>query len=262
MTTTLTASQPLQTSGKLSGKVAVITGGNSGIGLATARRFIAEGAQVVITGRREDAVNSAVKELGEQASGVIGDVSQLAELDKLWLQIEQTYGKIDILFANAGVSEFRHFSEVDEAHYDRLMDTNVKGLFFTVQKALPLLRDGGSIVLNSSSAQQKGAPNFSVYSASKAAVRSFARNWAVDLKDRGIRVNVISPGPVLTPMFDKINLPQEALGEMTAGIAQLIPLGRFGQEDEIASAAVFLASSESSYINGAEIAVDGGLAQV
>lgn len=251
-----------QTTGKLSGKVAVITGGNSGIGLATARRFIDEGASVVITGRREDAVNEAVKSLGAQASGVVGDVSKVADLERIWRQIEQIHSRIDIVFANAGVSEMRHVSEVDEAHYDRITDTNVKGLFFTVQKALPLLRDGGSIVLNGSVMATKGMPNFSVYAATKAAVRSFARSWATDLKDRQIRVNVVSPGPVETPIYGKMNLPESAIQGFSEGVAQSVPLGRFGRDHEIAAAVLYLASDESSYVNGADLAVDGGAGQV
>ncbi|MEZ0372840.1 MAG: SDR family oxidoreductase [Candidatus Sericytochromatia bacterium] len=255
-------SNQIQAHGKLAGKIAVITGGNSGIGLATARRFIAEGARVVITGRREQAVNQAVQALGPQASGIVGDVSRLADLDELYRKIEKAYGKIDVLFANAGVGEFRHLSEVDEAFYDRITDTNVKGLFFTVQKALPLLRDGASVLLNASVVHQKGFPNFSVYAATKAAVRSFARSWAVDLKDRGIRVNVLSPGPIQTPIYEKMGLPADAIKDFSASVIQNVPLGRFGTDDEIATAAVFLASDDSRYVNGADLAVDGGLDQV
>lgn len=247
---------------RLNGKIAVITGGNSGIGLATARKFIAEGAQVVITGRREDVVNQAVRELGPKASGVVGDVSKLTDLDALYRQVKQLHGRIDILFANAGIAEFRHVSEVDEAFYDRTTDVNVKGLFFTVQKALPLLSQGASILLNGSAVHQKGFPNFSVYAATKAAVRSFARSWVTDLKDRGIRVNVISPGPIETPIYTKMGLPEQAVQEMGVGFAQQVPLGRFGQDDEVAATAVFLASDEASFINGVDLSVDGGLAQV
>jgi NAD(P)-dependent dehydrogenase (short-subunit alcohol dehydrogenase family) len=248
--------------GRLKGKVAVITGGNSGIGLATARRFIAEGAKVVITGRRAAAVEQAVQELGAEASGVVGDVGRLEDLDLVFDQIAKLHGKIDILFANAGIGEFRHLSEVDEAFYDKIMDINTKGLFFTVQKALPLLRDGASILLNASAVHHKGFPNFSVYAASKAAVRSFARSWATDLKERGIRVNVISPGPIQTPIIHKLGLPEAAVEDFSSGLAQQVPLGRVGLDDEIANTAVFLASDESSFINGADISVDGGLGQV
>lgn len=247
---------------KLAGKVAVITGGNSGIGLATARRFLAEGARVVITGRRQDAVNQAVQELGPNASGIVGDVSKLSDLDQLYRQVAQLHGKIDVLFANAGISELRHLSEVDESFYDRIMDINVKGLFFTVQKALPLLRDGASIVLNGSVMGQKGFENFSVYSATKAAVRSFARSWTSDLKQRQIRVNVLSPGPIETPIYDKMGLPESIAQEFSLGIQQMVPLGRFGRDEEVAAAALFLASDESSFVNGADLHVDGGAAQI
>ena len=247
---------------KLIGKVALITGGNSGIGLATAKKFIAEGAKVVITGRREEANQAALSELGANATAVTGDVSQFKDLDKIYQHIKEKHGKFDILFANAGVAKLRHLSEVDESHFDLLMDINVKGLFFTVQKALPFLNDGASIILNSSAVKSKGFPNFSVYAATKAAVRSFARSWAVDLKEKQIRVNTLSPGPIETPIYEKMKLPQEEVQKMSEGFAQIVPLGRFGSADDIANAALFLASSDSQYVTGADIAVDGGIAQV
>lgn len=247
---------------KLQGKVAVITGGNSGIGLATAQKLIDEGAQVVITGRRADAVEAALQQLGPQASAVVGDVSKLSDLNALYEQVRSKFDGIDIIFANAGVAELRHFSEVDETHYDRIMDINVKGLFFSVQKALPLLNDGASIILNASVVGVKGFPNFSVYAASKAAVRSFARSWATDLKDRQIRVNTLSPGPIETPIYGKLDLPEEAVKRMGEGFSQQVPLGRFGQTEDIANAVLYLASSDSAFVNGIDLHVDGGLAQI
>ena len=247
---------------KLQGKVALITGGNSGIGLATAQKFIDEGAKVIITGRRAEAVQTAVTQLGANATGVVGDVSKQADLDALYSKIKADFGSLDIVFANAGVAELRHFSEVDETHYDRVMDINVKGLFFSVQKALPLLNDGASIILNASVVGIKGFPNFSVYAASKAAVRSFARSWATDLKERKIRVNTLSPGPIETPIYGKLDLPDTAVQQMGEGFAQQVPLGRFGQSEEIANAALFLASEDASFVNGIDLHVDGGLVQV
>jgi NAD(P)-dependent dehydrogenase (short-subunit alcohol dehydrogenase family) len=242
--------------GKLAGKVAVVTGGNSGIGLATAKRFIAEGAHVFITGRRQKELDAAVRELGSNATGVQGDVSNLADLDRLYDTVRKQQAEIDILFANAGVGELVHLTEVTEAHFDKIFDINVRGVLFTVQKALPLLRDGASVILTGSVAGSKGFERFGVYNASKAAVRSFARSWTSDLKARKIRVNVISPGPIDTPILDP--LPKEAV----EGFISAVPLGRIGKADEIATAAVFLASDDSSYVTGIELFVDGGTAQV
>lgn len=248
---------------KLKNKVAVITGGNSGIGLATAQRFVAEGAQVFITGRRQNDLDAAVKQIGGNVIGVQGDVSKLADLDRLFTTIKQKAGRIDILFANAGGGEFAPLGEITEAHFDKMFNINVKGLLFTVQKALPLLPDGASIILNASIASIKGMENFGVYSATKAAVRSFARTWTSELKVRKIRVNVISPGPIETPAVDglaaDVNLQPD---QLRAGLIAAVPLGRMGTPDEIAKAAVFLASDDSSFVAGIELFVDGGMAQI
>lgn len=247
---------------KLSGKIAVITGGNSGIGLATAKLFAAEGAQVVITGRRQAELDAAIKEIGHKAVGVQGDVSKLADLDKLYAEVKQKFGHIDVLFANAGIAELSPLSAVTEEHFDKHFNINVKGLLFTVQKALPLLKNGASVILNASIVQLKGMEAFSVYSATKAAVRSFARGWTNDLKGQKIRVNSISPGPIETPIYGKMGLPQEAVQQFGAAIATQVPLGRFGKAEEIAQTALFLASDDSSYITGVDLCVDGGMAQV
>lgn len=249
-------------SGKLAGKVAVITGGNSGMGLATAKRFVEEGAKVVITGRRQAELDAAVNEIGLNATGVRGDVSNLADLDRLYDVVKQKHGKVDIVFANAGGGELVPIEKVTEAHYDKIFDVNVKGLVFTVQKALALMPDGGSIILNASIASIKGFPNFSVYSASKAAVRSFARGWTSDLKARRIRVNVLSPGTIDTPILDGLGSNKEETNAMKKGFADLIPLGRIGTSDEIAKAVLFLASDDSSFVTGIELFVDGGAAQI
>jgi NAD(P)-dependent dehydrogenase (short-subunit alcohol dehydrogenase family) len=242
--------------GKLAGKVAVITGGSTGIGLATARLFIAEGAHVFITGRRQAELDAAVRELGPMATGVQGDVSRLADLDRLYQTVREAEGRIDVLFANAGVGELVPLAELSEAHFDRIFGVNVRGLAFTVQKALPLLPDGASVILTGSVAGSNGGASFSVYNASKAAVRSFARSWTSDLKSRQIRVNVVSPGPIDTPILDPI--PKEAI----AGFIAQVPLGRIGRAEEVAQAALFLASSDSSYVTGIELFVDGGMGQV
>lgn len=247
---------------KLEGKVAVITGGNSGMGLVTAQRFVAEGAHVVITGRRKNELDAAVKLIGKNVTGVQGDVSNLADLDCLYEVVKQKHGHIDIVFANAGVGDLLPLGQITEAHFDKLFNINVKGLLFTVQKALPLLRDGGSILLNASIASIKGIEAFSVYSATKAAVRSFARSWTNDLKARKIRVNAISPGPIDTPIFDGLAPSKEEVKQIKDGFAGGVPLGRIGTSDEIAKAAVFLASDDSSFITGIELFVDGGMAQV
>ena len=247
---------------KLSGKVALVTGGNSGIGLATAKRFVAEGAHVFITGRRQTELDAAVKLIGQNVTGVQGDVSNLADLDRLYDTVKQQKGRIDILFANAGGGEFAPLGSITEEHFDKTFNINVKGLLFTVQKALPLFSDGGSIILNASIAASKGLEAFSVYSATKAAVRSFARCWTVDLKHRKIRVNAISPGPIETPAVSGLGRTEEEVKQLRASLVSGVPLGRMGSSDEIARAAVFLASDDSSYVTGIELFVDGGMAQV
>ena len=247
---------------KLTGKIAVVTGGNSGMGLATAKRFVAEGAYVFITGRRQGELDRAVKEIGRNVTGVQGDVANLADIDRLYATVKKEKGRVDILFANAGVGETAPLGTITEQHFDKIFDINVKGLLFTVQKALPLFADGGSIILNASVAASSGVAGFSVYSASKAAVRSFARCWTSDLKARKIRVNAISPGPIETPIFNTMGLTDEQIAEFKASFVSTVPLGRIGTGEEIASAALFLASDDSSYCTGIELFVDGGLAQV
>ena len=241
---------------KLEGKTAVITGGTEGIGLATARRFVEEGAYVFITGRRQKELDEAVKAIGANVSGVQGDIAQLADLDRLYQAVARVKRRIDIVFANAGVGEFVPFGAVTEEHFDRLFNINVRGTLFTVQKALPLLNDGGSIILNGSVASVKGTAAFGVYAASKAALRSFVRTWTTDLKDRRIRSNVVSPGPINTPLASR----QSA--EVIARMVSTIPMGRMGTPDEVANAALFLASDDSSFVTGIELFVDGGRAQV
>jgi NAD(P)-dependent dehydrogenase (short-subunit alcohol dehydrogenase family) len=240
---------------KLSGRVAVITGGTTGIGLATAKLFVEEGAYVFITGRRRKELDEAVKTIGGNVTGVCGDVANLADLDRLYEAVKAR-GRIDVLFANAGVGEFASLEDISEAHFDKIFEINVKGTLFTVQKALPLLNDGGSIILTGSVAGVKGTPAFGVYSASKAAVRNLVRGWTVELKDRRIRSNVVSPGPIDTPII----APQPP--EVIAKIVSSIPMGRMGQADEVAKAALFLASADSSFVTGIELFVDGGRAQV
>jgi NAD(P)-dependent dehydrogenase (short-subunit alcohol dehydrogenase family) len=247
---------------KLSGKIAVITGGNSGIGLATAKLFAKEGANVVITGRRQAELDAAVAEIGSNIVGVQGDVSNLADLDKLYAEVKAKFGHFDILFANAGIAELSPIGAVTEEHFDKTFGINVKGLLFTVQKALPLLVDGGSVILNSSTANTLGLEGFGVYSATKAAVRSFARTWTAELKTRKIRVNVVSPGPIETPIFDKMGLSVEQITAFGANITTQVPLGRFGHPNEIAQAVLFLASSDSSYVAGVDLYVDGGMVAV
>src|SRR5688572_26302633 len=247
---------------KLDGKIAVITGGNSGIGLATAKRFVDEGAFVFVTGRRQEELDAAVKEIGRNVVGVRGDVANLADLDRLYTAVKERNGRVDVVFANAGGGEFLPLGQITEAHYDKWFDVNVKGLLFTVQKALPLMSAGGSIVLNASIVSVKGTPAFSVYSATKAAVRSFARTWTMDLKDRRIRVNALSPGPIETPGVDSLAKTDAQRQQLRAELAASVPLGRIGDADEIAKAAVFLASDDSSYVTGIELFVDGGMAQV
>lgn len=247
---------------KLEGKVALVTGGNSGIGLATAQRFAAEGAYVFITGRRKPELDTAVATIGKNAFGVQSDVSKLTDLDALFSVIKEQKGRLDILFANAGGGEFAPLGSITEEHFDKTFGTNVKGLVFTVQKALPLIPDGGSIILNASIVSIKGMPAFSIYSATKAAVRSFARSWTNDLKERKIRVNALSPGPIDTPGLSGLATTVEQVDQIKAGLVAGVPLGRLGTPDEIAKAAVFLASDDSSFVTGIELFVDGGLAQV
>jgi NAD(P)-dependent dehydrogenase (short-subunit alcohol dehydrogenase family) len=248
--------------GKLEGKTALITGGNSGIGLATAKQFVKEDAYVFITGRREPELAAAEKEIGRNVTAVRGDVSNLGDLDRLFAQIKKEKGKLDIVFANAGVATLAPFGEITEEFYDSIFDINVKGLLFTVQKALPLLPDGASIILNASIVASKGLPMNSVYSATKAAVRSFARTWTTDLKERRIRVNAVSPGSIDTPGLNNLLASSETGKQRLRMISNSIPLGRLGTPDEIAKAVVFLASDDSSYIAGTELFVDGGFAQV
>lgn len=247
---------------KLEGKIALVTGGNSGIGLATAKQFVAEGAYVYITGRRQAELDAAVEAIGKNVTAVQSDVSNLADLDRLFATIEQEQGHLDIIFANAGGGQIAPLGAITEEHFDKAFNVNVKGLLFTVQKALPLLPEGASIILNASITSIKGTPAFSVYSATKAAVRSFARNWILDLRERKIRVNAISPGVVPTPGYDGLGLNDQQLQEFVDSQASTIPLGRVGTPDEIAKAVVFLASDDSSFVNGIELFVDGGMAQI
>jgi NAD(P)-dependent dehydrogenase (short-subunit alcohol dehydrogenase family) len=252
----MSGSTAITAMGKLQAKVAVITGGTEGIGLATAKLFVNEGAFVFITGRRQKELDQAVKAIGANVSGVQGDVANMTDLDRLYDTVGRVKGRIDIVFANAGVAEFVPFGAVTEEHFDKLFNINVRGTFFTAQKALPLLNDGGSIILNGSVASVKGTAGFGVYAASKAAIRSFVRTWTTDLKDRRIRSNVVSPGPINTPLASR----QSA--DVIARIASTIPMGRMGEPEEVARAALFLASDDSSFVTGIELFVDGGRAQV
>jgi NAD(P)-dependent dehydrogenase (short-subunit alcohol dehydrogenase family) len=247
---------------RLKGKIALVTGGNSGIGFATARQFVAEGAYVFITGRRQAELDAAAKTIGKNVTAIQGDVANLTDLDRLFAAIKEQKGRIDVLFANAGGGEFAPLGAITEEHYDKTFNINVKGLLFTVQKALPLIPDGGSIILNASIVSIKATPAFSVYSATKAAVRSFARNWTLDLKDRKIRVNALSPGPIETPGLTGLVANEEQEKQLKATLVSAVPLGRMGKPEEIAKAAVFLASDDSSFITGIELFVDGGMAQI
>jgi NAD(P)-dependent dehydrogenase (short-subunit alcohol dehydrogenase family) len=248
--------------GKLDGKIALVTGGTSGIGLATAKRFVREGAYAFITGRREPELKAAVQGIGHDVTGVQGDVAKLDDLDRLFAQIKREQGTLDVLFANAGIARYAPLGKVTEELYDSIFDINVKGLLFTVQKALPLMPDGASIILNASIVGSKGLSANSVYSATKAAVRSFARTWTTDLKDRRIRVNAVSPGSIDTPGLNDLLASSETGQQRAKMIAATVPLGRFGRPEEIAKAVVFLASDDSSYVTGIELFVDGGFAQV
>jgi NAD(P)-dependent dehydrogenase (short-subunit alcohol dehydrogenase family) len=246
----------------LANKIAVITGASSGIGLATARRFIADGADVVITGRNQVALDAAAAELGDRAVGLHGDVAMLGDLERLFDRIKERFGRIDVLFANAGIAPFLPVEEVTEEHFDELFNVNVRGLFFTVQRALPLLGKGASVILNASVVAQSGLPNTSIYSATKAAVRSFGRTLAAELSPQGIRVNVISPGLIETPFWEKVGLSQIDVEAFGARVVERTPLRRPGRPEEIAATAAFLASDDASYFSGADLIADGGLIQV
>ena len=247
---------------KFKGKVAVITGASTGMGLATAKRFVLEGMDhVFITGRRKDVLDRAVAEIGRNVTAVQGDVANLSDLDRLYETVRKRNRKIDVIFANAGIAQLAAFDTVDEQFYDLHFDANVKGSFFTVQKGLPLLNDGGAIILTGSIADIKGFPKISVYSATKSAIRSFARTWTNELRERRIRVNTISPGHIDTPIFDSWQ-QGEALASLKDDLAKNVPLGRLGDPDEIAKAVSFLASDEASYVSGIELYVDGGVAQI
>lgn len=248
--------------GKLIGKIAVVTGGSSGIGLAAATRFAEEGATVYITGRRQAELDAAAAQIGHGAVAVQTDISRLEDLDRLFEIVKSQAGRIDVLFANAGGGEFATLEEITEAHFDAIFGTNVKGTVFTVQKALPLMREGGSIILTGSTTSVLGTPAFSIYSATKAAVRNLARSWTLDLKGRGIRVNVLAPGATATPGLQGLAPTAGDYKAFTDVMISQIPLGRMGRPEEIAGAALFLASDDSSYVNGAELFVDGGFAQV
>lgn len=243
-------------------KVVVVTGGTSGIGLATAKAFVEAGAYVFITGRRQETLDAAVKAIGGRVTGVRGDMSRLADIDRLYDTVQQAHSHIDVVFANAGGGEFAPIGAISEAHYQNTFDTNVKGTLFTVQKALPLLRDGGSVVLTSSTTSLSGTPAFSAYSATKAAIRSFARNWILDLKDRHIRVNAVSPGVTETAGLNDLFGGGDQAEGTKSYLAGLIPAGRIGQPEEIAKAVLFLASDDASFVNGVELFVDGGQAQI
>jgi NAD(P)-dependent dehydrogenase (short-subunit alcohol dehydrogenase family) len=247
---------------KLAGKVGLITGGSTGMGLATAKRFVQEGMDhVFVTSRRKDVLETALAGIGDKATGVSGDVADLADLDRLYEEVKKYGRKLDVIFANAGVARLAPFGSVDEKFFDLHFNSNVKGLFFSVQKALPFMNDAGSIILNASIATTKGYPGMSVYSATKAAVRSFARTWTNELRERRIRVNAISPGHIDTPILESLQ-QGEALIAMKEGFVKAVPLGRMGDPDEIAKVVVFLASDEASYVSGVELFVDGGVAQI
>ncbi len=248
--------------GKLEGKVAVITGGNSGIGLATAKEFKEQGAKVVITGRDQQTLDEAKREISGDVLAVRSDTSSLAEIDKLFTTIREKFGHIDVLFVNAGVGKFAPVEAVTEELFDSIMDVNFKGAYFTIQKALPLLSENASIILNTSINAHIGMPNSSVYAASKAALITLARTLSAELVGRGIRVNAISPGPITTPIFNRLGLPPEALEETANNIREQVPMKRFGRPEEIAKTALFLASSDSSFLLGTEIVADGGMSQL
>ena len=247
---------------RLTGKVAVVTGGNSGIGLATAKRFRDEGAKVVISGRDQKTLDEAVKTIGGDVVAVRSDVSKLADLDKLYKTVAEKFGKVDVLFANAGIGKFAPLGDSTEAMFDETFAINVKGVYFTIQKALPLLTEGASIIINSSVASASGLSGGSIYSATKAAVRSFARTLTAELVGRGIRINVVSPGPIQTPILSRNGLSQDAIDDMGRYLVSKVPMNRFGKPEEVADTVLFLASPESSYVTGVDINVDGGMGQV
>ncbi len=248
---------------RLEGKVAVVTGGNSGIGLATAKRFHEEGARVVIAGRSQKTLDEAVKAIGKGTVAVQADVSSAKDLDRLYATVSEKMGKIDVLFANAGIYKFAPLAATTEVLYDELFDINARGVYFTIQKALPHLNDGASIIVNTSVAGEIGVPNGTAYAATKAALRSFTRSIAAELVERGIRVNAVSPGPIETPAgFERTGLSKETVDEMLKGFISMVPMKRIGQPEEIAATVAFLASQDASFITGAEIPVDGGLAQI
>lgn len=247
---------------RLEGKVAVVTGGNSGIGLATAKRFQQEGAKVVISGRSKKTLDEAVRTIGNGVLSIQADVASLSDLDKLYQDVANKFGKIDVLFVNAGIAKFAPVAETSESTYDEQFDINIKGAFFTIQKAIPLLNDGASIILNTSVAGSTGNANTSAYSATKAALRSLARTAAAELVERGIRVNAVAPGPIETPIFGRTGLPQEAVDQFANQILEKVPMKRFGQPEEVAAAVAFLASDDASYITGVELNVDGGIGQI
>lgn len=243
-------------------KIAVVTGGNSGIGLAAAQKLMAEGAQVVIFGRNAETLETARQQLGDSAIAVQGDVAKAADLDQLFQTVKDRFGKLDVLFVNAGIAKFAPIDQTEESLYDQSFDINVKGAYYTIQKALPLFTNGGAIVVNTSGTNVKGIPGASVYAATKAALRSIVRTLAAELSDRGIRVNAVSPGPVETPIYDRLGMPQEMLAGFSQSLQAQVPLKRFGKPEEIAEAVTFLASDAASYVQGTELAVDGGYAQV
>jgi len=247
---------------RLEGKVAVVTGGNSGIGLASAKRLQEEGARVAIAGRSQKTLDEAAKTLGKDVLAIQADVSKLEDIDKIYSAVEKKFGRIDVLFVNAGVAKFAPFAQTSEALYDENFSTNIKGAYFTIQKAIPHLNDGASIVLNTSVAGIKGTQGTSAYSATKAALRSLARTAAAELAGRGIRVNAVAPGPIVTPIFGRTGLPQEAIDDFIKNVGGSVPMKRLGQPEEVAGAVAFLASSDSSYITGEELHVDGGMGQI
>lgn len=247
---------------RFANKVVVVTGATSGIGLETAGAFAAEGARVFLTGRRAEELDTAVRSIGKMATGVPGDVSRLSDLEALATQVKKEAGRVDVLFANAGVGELASLLDATEEHFDKQFAVNVKGVFFTVQKLVPLMPPGSSIVLNASIAGVKGMDAFSAYCATKAAVRSLARSWTVELQPRGIRVNVVSPGPIATPIFGKMGISAEEAAQFGENVEKQVPMQRMGRPEEVAAAVLFLASDQASYITGVDLAVDGGMAQV